>query len=122
MQAGTVKTGAVDGGAFLMPRLSTHTHGAGRRIARRDLDEHDSSGVLTNLAFNTLATGNGADAVVNFGAGELGRPAQSIGTTNFTVPWTGAVEGQGMQRELRVHNHRANEVRLWVNGQLLVDN
>ena len=59
------------------------------------------------------------DAVVNFDWSTAG-PDPSIGQTNFTARWTGSVQPQ--YDETYTFTAIADDgVRLWVNGQLLVD-
>src|SRR5581483_9880183 len=65
------------------------------------------------------ATLTRTDAVVNFNWSTNG-PAPVIGQSNFTVRWTGAVQPQ--YTETYTFRTVADDgVRLWVNGQLLID-
>jgi len=75
---------------------------------------------FTNITFNTPATLVRTDAVVNFNWSTNG-PDPSIGQTNFTARWTGAVQPQ--YSETYTFTTVADDgARLWVNGQMLTSN
>jgi hypothetical protein len=59
------------------------------------------------------------DPTINFNWG--GRPAEPVGWDNFSVRWTGFVTAQSSETYTFFTNSD-DGVRLWVNGQLLVDN
>ncbi len=59
------------------------------------------------------------DPTVNFNWG-IGSPDPTIGTDLFTVRWTGAVQPQ-FSETYTFYTTTDDGVRLWVNGQLLVD-
>jgi len=59
------------------------------------------------------------DATVNFDWGS-GSPDPSISVDDFTVRWTGAVQPQFSQT-YTFYTKTDDGVRLWVNGQLLID-
>ena len=74
---------------------------------------------FTNLAFNALPTLTRTDAVVNFNWNTTG-PDPRIGQTSYTTRWLGTVQPQ--YNETYTFSVTADDgVRLWVNGQLLVD-
>ena len=79
-----------------------------------------SSAVFTNLNFNGLPTLTRTDATINFNWGTTG-PAPLVGATNFCVRWTGTCQPQ--YSELYTFATTADDgVRLYVNGQLIIDN
>jgi len=57
---------------------------------------------------------------VNFDWGG-GTPDSSLGVDTFTTRWTGKVEPQYSQT-YTFYTQTDDGVRLWVNGQLLIDN
>ncbi len=59
------------------------------------------------------------DATVNFDFGG-GSPSGSIGADSFSVRWTGKVEPR-FAETFTFHTTSDDGVRLWVNGQLLID-
>ncbi|MBC8097382.1 MAG: chitobiase/beta-hexosaminidase C-terminal domain-containing protein, partial [Akkermansiaceae bacterium] len=59
------------------------------------------------------------NATVNFDWGTNG-PAPTVGRTNFTVRWTGSVQPQ-FNETYFFHTAADDGVRLYVNGQLLID-
>ena len=74
---------------------------------------------FTNVSFNTPATLTRTDAVVNFDWGSVA-PAPSVGRTTFTARWTGSVQPQ-FNETYTFYATADDGVRLWVNGQKLVD-
>ena len=70
--------------------------------------------------FSGPATLIRTDANVNFNWG-TGSPSPSISADNFTVRWTGSVQPQ-FNETYTFYTTADDGVRLWVNGQLLVDN
>ncbi len=59
------------------------------------------------------------DAVVNFNWSTNG-PAQTVGTSNFTVRWTGTIQPQ-FSEVYTLLTTTDDGVRLWINGHLLID-
>lgn len=59
------------------------------------------------------------DAGVNFDWG-TGGPAATIGTDTFSARWTGQVQAEKTER-YTFYTNTDDGVRLWVNGQLLID-
>jgi hypothetical protein len=60
------------------------------------------------------------DPVVNFDWGG-GSPAPTIGADTFSVRWTGQVQPR-LSGSYAFYTYSDDGVRLWINGQLLVDN
>jgi uncharacterized repeat protein (TIGR03806 family) len=118
VQSVAVKPGAVNSGVSYASFVNTAAPGQGLGLLGQYWTNTTAS-AFTNLSFDTLATLTRTDAVVNFDWG-TGGPAPSIGSTNFTARWTGAVQAQ--YNESYTFTTIANDgVRLWVNGQLLVN-
>ena len=74
---------------------------------------------FTNISFNTPATLTRTDAVVNFNWNSTG-PDPTIGQTKFAVRWTGSVQPQ-FNETYTFYTTSDDGCRLWVNGQLLVN-
>ena len=72
-----------------------------------------------NLDFTALSVTR-VDAVVNFNWG-TGAPASGMGSNSFSVRWSGEVEPQ-FSETYTFYTQSDDGVRLWVNGQLVVDN
>ena len=88
----------------------TSPGGAGGGLTGEYFDNID----LTGLSFTRT------DLAVNFDWG-AGSPDSSIGADTFSVRWTGQVEP--LYAETYTFTTVSNDgVRLWVNGQLLIDN
>jgi uncharacterized membrane protein YgcG len=60
------------------------------------------------------------DATVNFDWG-TGSPVGGVGSDNFSVRWTGQVSPR-FSGSTKFYTRSDDGIRLWVNGQLLVDN
>ena len=75
--------------------------------------------VFTNAGFNTAPTLTRVDPTVNFDWNTT-PPATNIGLTVYVARWTGAVEPQ-FSETYTFSTTTDDGVRLWVNGQLLVD-
>lgn len=74
---------------------------------------------FTNATFSTLPTLVRTDATVNFNFGSTG-PAPSIGKTNYAVKWIGSVQPQ-FSGPYTFSTTADDGVRLYVNGQLLIN-
>lgn len=59
------------------------------------------------------------DSTVNWD--NNGAPAPTVGSTNFSASWTGRVQAQ-YSETYTFRTYSDDGVRLWVNGQLLIDN
>ena len=118
LQAIAVKAGAVNSGVASASFINTAAVGAGDGLIG-EYWTNTTGAAFTNLSFNTAPTLVRTDAVVNFDWSTAG-PDASIGQTNFTARWIGSVQPQ--YGETYTFTVVANDgVRLWVNGQLLVD-
>ena len=119
LQAIAIKSGAANSGIASASFINTAALGDGAGLLGQYWT-NTTSAVFTNVAFNTPATLVRTDAVVNFNWSTTG-PAASVGQTNFTARWTGTVQPQ--YSETYTFTVVADDgVRLWVNGQLLVNN
>jgi glucose/arabinose dehydrogenase len=81
------------------------------------------SGLAATYFHNANLTGvalTRIDPTVNFAWGS-GSPAPSIGAETFSVRWTGQVEAQ-FSETYRFYTQSDDGVRLWVNGQRIVNN
>jgi uncharacterized repeat protein (TIGR03806 family) len=118
LQAVAVKSGAVNSGVASASFINTAAAGNGAGLLGQYWTNTTST-AFTNASFNTPATLTRTDAVVNFNWSSTG-PATTIGQSNFTARWTGAVQPQ--YNETYTFTTIADDgVRLWVNGRLLVD-
>ena len=118
LQAMAVKSGAANSGVASASFVNTAALGSGTGL-RGQYWTNTTSAAFTNAAFATLPTLTRTDAVVNFNW-STNAPAASIGRTNFTASWTGSVQPQ--YTEAYTFTVVADDgVRLWVNGQLLVN-
>ena len=78
-----------------------------------------TSAAFTNIGFSTPPTLVRTDSVVNFNWG-TGSPDPTISTDNFVVRWTGSVQPQ-FSNTYTFYANTDDGARLWVNGQLLID-
>jgi hypothetical protein len=106
------EAGAVDSLVAAATFLSSADIGTGTGLT----GEYFSSQLATFTNPPTLVR---TDATVNFDW-SLGPPDPSITSNQFTVRWTGAVQPQ-FNETYTFYTTTADGVRLWVNGQLLVD-
>lgn len=118
LQAIAVKSGAVASGVASASFINTAALGTGSGLLG-EYWTNTAAGTFTNATFNTPATLVRTDAVVNFDW-EMNGPTSTIGGTNFTVRWTGSVQPQ-YSEPYTFTTVTADGVRLWVNGQLLID-
>ncbi|MGD0412911.1 MAG: chitobiase/beta-hexosaminidase C-terminal domain-containing protein [Verrucomicrobiota bacterium] len=118
LQAIAAKAGAVNSGVSYASFVNTAAPGQGYGLLGQYWT-NTTAAAFTNVSFNTPATLTRTDAVVNFDWG-TGGPDPGIGSTNFTVRWTGAVQAQ-YNESYTFAAIADGGVRLWVNGQLLVD-
>src|SRR5262249_40566297 len=73
-----------------------------------------------SATFTNLPTLVRTDSFVNFNWSTNG-PDQSVGTTNYAVRWTGCVQPQ-FSEPYTFYTTADDGVRLYINGQLLIDN
>ncbi len=112
-----VKAGAANSGVAVASFVNTAAAGNGVGLLGQYWT-NTSAASFTNNGFATLPTLTRTDTVVNFNWSN--GPAASIGTSNYTVRWTGSVQAQ--YNESYTFGTIADDgVRLWVNGQLLVN-
>jgi hypothetical protein len=71
------------------------------------------------INFETLALTR-TDSQINFNWGDPGGPDPAVGDDNFSVRWTGEVEA-AFTETYTFYPRTDDGVRLWVDGQLLVD-
>jgi PA14 domain/Chitobiase/beta-hexosaminidase C-terminal domain len=118
VQAVAAKPGAVNSGVASASFVNTAAAGHGTGL-QGQYWTNTAAAAFTNAGFATAATLTRTDAVVNFDW-RVADPAPAIGTSNYTVRWTGAVQAQ--YNEAYTFTTVADDgVRLWVNGQLLVN-
>jgi uncharacterized repeat protein (TIGR03806 family) len=113
LQAIAVKIGAVNSGMASASFVNTATTGHGTGL----LGQYWTN--ISIAAFATPPTFIRTDPVVNFDWGTA-RLEPVIESTNITVRWTGSVQAQ-YDEPYTFTTIAAGGVRLWVNGQLLVD-
>jgi autotransporter-associated beta strand protein len=119
LQAIAVKSGAVNSGVASASFFNTAGVGNGNGLLAHYWTNTTST-AFTNASFSTPPTLVRTDAVVNFNWSTTG-PDSSIGQSNFTARWTGSVQPQ--YNETYTFTVISDDgARLWVNGQLLVDN
>jgi uncharacterized repeat protein (TIGR03806 family) len=118
VSAVAAKAGSVNSGVAVAAFVNTAAAGHGTGL-QGQYWTNTAAAAFTNTGFATAATLTRTDAVVNFDWSVSG-PAPTIGTSNYTVRWTGAVQAQ--YNETYTFTTVADDgVRLWVNGQLLVN-
>jgi uncharacterized repeat protein (TIGR03806 family) len=101
--ASFVNSSALGNGTGLLGQYWTNTTGA----------------AFSNVTFNVSPTLVRTDAVVNFIWTSNG-PDPRIGQNNFAARWTGSVQPQ-YSETYNFYAYHDDGVRLWVNGQLLVN-
>ena len=106
------KAGYVDSGVAVAAFLNNAAVGNGTGL----LGEYYSSQLMTFTNSPTLAR---TDATVNFDWGS-GAPNGNLSSDDFTVRWTGAVQPL-FNETYTFYTTTDDGVRLWVNGQLVVD-
>ena len=72
------------------------------------------------MNFETLALTR-TDPQIDFNWGDPGGPDPAVGDDNFSVRWTGEIE-VAFSEAYTFYTNSADGVRLWVDGQKLVDN
>jgi hypothetical protein len=101
--------GALDAGAYEFGTSSSPS-GSGTGLTGRYYDNKD---------FTTLRVTR-TDPTVNFSWGS-GAPAAGMGVDTFSVRWTGSVQAP-VSGTFAFHTLSDDGIRLWVNGQLIVNN
>jgi len=112
VRAVAAKPGAVNSGIAAASFINSSSLGSGTGL---------TGAYYSNQAktFNDPATLIRIDTNVNFNWGS-GSPAATISADTFTVRWTGSVQPQ-FNETYTFYTTTDDGVRLWVNGQLLVD-
>lgn len=111
-------TGAVASGIASASFINSSSIGSGTGLLGQYWT-NTTSVAFTNVGFNTAPTLTRTDAIVNFNWNTT-PPDPSIGLTKYVVRWTGAVQPQ-FNETYTFSTTTDDGVRLWVNGQLLVD-
>jgi uncharacterized repeat protein (TIGR03806 family) len=118
LQAIAAKSGAVNSGVASASFINTAALGDGIGLTG-EYWTNTTSVAFTNVAFDIPPTLTRTDAVVNFNWSTNG-PTPIIGRTNFTARWTGSVQPE-YSETYTFSTVSYGGVRLWVNGQLLID-
>jgi mono/diheme cytochrome c family protein len=118
VQAVATLPGAVNSGVAIASFVNSSAIGNGTGLTGQYWTNTTST-AFTNITFNTLPTLTRTDAVVNFNWNSAG-PDPRIGQTNFTTRWTGSVQPQ-FNETYTFYVTADDGVRLWVNGQLLIN-
>jgi uncharacterized repeat protein (TIGR03806 family) len=118
VQVMAVKPGYVNSGVASATFLNSSAIGTGVGL-RGAYWSNVTAAAFTAVGFTNLPTLVRTDAVVNFNWGS-GSPDPSISVDHFTARWTGAVQPQ-FNETYTFYTTTDDGVRLWVNGQLLVD-
>ena len=114
VQAFAIKPGAVNSGIASAAFLNSSSIGSGTGLQGNYWTTHTSASPFTGPP--TLVR---TDATVNFNWGN-GSPDASISVDTFTAKWLGAVQPQ-FNETYTFYTTTDDGVRLWVNGQLLID-
>ncbi|TAL02647.1 MAG: hypothetical protein EPO07_07095, partial [Verrucomicrobia bacterium] len=118
LSAIAVKSGAANSGVASASFINSAALGSGTGLLGQYWSNTTAT-VFSNVNFATAATLTRTDAVVNFNWSNAA-PSAVIGTTNYAVRWTGSVQPQ--YSETYTFKTVADDgVRLWINGQLLVN-
>lgn len=112
VQAMAVKTGAVDSAVAAAVFLSNSSIGSGLGLS----GAYYSDQLMTFTNPPTLVR---TDATVDFDWG-TGGPDASVDPAFFTVMWTGSIQPQ-FNEIYTFYTTTDDGVRLWVNGQLIID-
>jgi len=95
--------------------ITAYADGSGTGLAGQYFDDAASGSHLQGAPFDVQT-----DHTLNFNF--VGAPPQGLGrTTNFSVKWTGQVQPRYSEKYLFM-TYSDDGVRVWVNGQLLIDN
>jgi uncharacterized repeat protein (TIGR03806 family) len=118
LQAVATQSGAVNSGAAVASFVNSSAIGNGTGLLAQYWT-NTTSAAFTNVTFSTLPTLTRTDAMVNFNWNSAG-PDPNIGQSNFTARWTGSVQPQ-FNETYTFYVTADDGLRLWVNGQLLVN-
>jgi uncharacterized repeat protein (TIGR03806 family) len=114
VQAIAAATGAVSSSVAAASFVNTAAAGNGTGLTGAYYTNHTSASPFTGAP--VLVQTN---ATINFNWG-TGGPSPLVGTNNFTVRWTGLVQPQ-FNETYYFYTTADDGVRLYVNGQLLID-
>jgi uncharacterized repeat protein (TIGR03806 family) len=118
VQAIAVKPGAINSGIASAGFVNTSAIGTGVGL-RGEYWSNVTSVAFTNAGFAQPPTLTRTDAVVNFNWTNTS-PDPAISSNNFVVRWTGSVQAQ-FNENYTLSTFSDAGVRLWLNGQLLID-
>ncbi|MGH7968171.1 MAG: PA14 domain-containing protein, partial [Limisphaerales bacterium] len=118
VQAFAVAPGAVNSGIASAGFVNTSAIGSGTGLVGYYWSNVTSL-AFTNIAFSIPPTLTRTDAVVNFNWTNTS-PAPVISSNNFVVRWTGSVQQQ-FNETYTFSTYSDAGVRLWLNGQLLLN-
>ncbi|HEY4416572.1 MAG TPA: chitobiase/beta-hexosaminidase C-terminal domain-containing protein [Verrucomicrobiae bacterium] len=116
--AGAFKTGAVPSGTTSTSFINSSAIGNGTGLLGQYF-ANTTSGAFITPGFNTAPTLTRVDSTINFDWSTT-PPAANVGPNTYVVRWTGAVEPQ-FNETYTFSTTTDDGVRLWVNGQLLID-
>jgi hypothetical protein len=116
--AAAFKPGAVASGTATASFINSSAIGTGTGLFGQYWS-NTTSAAFTNVNFSAAPTLTRTDATINFNWSST-PPSPSIGLTNYVVRWTGAVQPQ-FNETYTFYTTTDDGVRLWVNGQLLVN-
>jgi uncharacterized repeat protein (TIGR03806 family) len=118
VQAMAVKPGFVNSGIASATFLNSSAIGTGIGL-RGSYWSNTTPATFTSPGFSVSPSLVRTDAVVNFNWGN-GSPDPKISADHFIARWTGAVQPQ-FNETYTFYTTTDDGVRLWVNGQLLID-
>lgn len=116
--AAAFKSGSVPSGTSSASFINSSAIGNGTGLFGQYW-ANTTSAAFTNQGFNTPPTLTRTDATVNFNWSTT-PPDPSVGPNTYVVRWTGAVQPQ-FNETYTFYTTTDDGVRLWVNGQLLID-
>lgn len=116
--AGAFLTGSVPSGTSSASFINSSEIGSGTGLLGQYWANTTSAAFVTP-GFNTAPTLTRTDATVDFDW-DTTTPAANVGPNTYVVRWTGAVQPQ-FGETYTFYVNADDGVRLWVNGQLLVD-
>jgi uncharacterized repeat protein (TIGR03806 family) len=118
VQAMAVKPGYVNSAVTSATFLNSSAIGSGIGL-RGSYWSNTTAAAFGGAGFTNAPSLVRTDAVVNFNWGN-GSPDPKISSDTFTARWTGAVQPQ-FNETYTFYTTTDDGVRLWVNGQLLID-
>lgn len=116
--AAAFKSGSVPSGTTSASFINSSAVGSGTGLLGQYW-ANTSSAAFATPGFNAPPTLTRTDATVNFNWSSI-PPATNVGPNTYVVRWTGAVQPQ-FNETYTFYTTTDDGVRLWVNGQLLID-